>query len=72
MAVQRHHRRTRRSLHVASVAGAVEGEARVRDHHHAIEAATRDFERWTSSTTIADRCPADQIRAALKAMLFPS
>lgn len=72
MAVQPPPRRARRTSPSAPPPGPEEGEVCVRDHLNAIEAATLDFERWKSNTTLADRVPADQIRAALKAMLFPS
>ena len=72
MAVQPPPRRVRRTSLPVPAPEPEEGEVCVRDHLHAIEAATLDFERWKSSTTLADRLPADQIRAALKAMLFPS
>lgn len=72
MAVPRTRRPVRRTSLPPPPPGPEESEVDVRDHLHAIEAATLDFERWKSSTTLADRVPADQIRAALRAMLFPS
>ena len=72
MVVPRTRRRIRRVTTPDPAAGPEEGEADVRDHLHAIEAAAREFEEWKSTTTLADRIRADQIRAALKAMLFPS